>query len=194
MNNLKSYPLLTLPLAFLRDWMSFVRDGFFYFMKLIPLTQGKFAMVDDDMYDYLMQWKWYAHRDKNTFYAVRNLYLPNRKRIILGMHRLIMGFVYNDGKLVDHKDRNGLNNQKSNLRLATNSQNLANSRNLKVFKSSIYIGVSYPKKGKKWVAQILINGKKIRIGRFVNEKDAALAYNETALKLRGEFAILNEIL
>lgn len=94
----------------------------FYFMKLIPLTQGKFALVDDEYYEYLHQWKWCAHRQKHTFYAVRNI-VSNGKKKTHAMHRELLnsGILY-----IDHKDGNGLNNQRDNLRIASRGQNAMN--------------------------------------------------------------------
>ena len=95
-------------------------------MKTIQLTQGQFALVDDEDYDFLMQWKWQAHKDKSTYYATRVEYGKNIKKGIK-MHRVIMNTPRN--METDHKDRNGLNNQKYNLRICTRGQNQTNKRN-----------------------------------------------------------------
>jgi len=83
-------------------------------MKLIPLTQGKFAQVDDEDFEYLNQWKWFALKDAQTFYAARGIYLKGN----ILMHRQLLGLTNSEVK-GEHKDRNGLNNQKENLRVAT---------------------------------------------------------------------------
>ncbi len=105
------------------------------------------------------------------------------------MHRLILNL---DKELCDHKDGNGLNNQRNNIRAATKSQNNMN----KIGRgSSSYLGVYIHKKDavKKWRAQIKVNDKKIHIGVFEREEDAALAYNKMAIKYHKEFANLNII-
>lgn len=150
-------------------------------MKQIPLTQNKFAIVDDEDFDKVSQYKWYANFVNGTWYAQ-----TGRGKTAKKMHRLIMGLT--DPKiLVDHKDRNGLNNQKSNLREATFAQNMANRKN---FGESKYIGVTPEKNG--FRARIWNNGRTQYIGFFSDEIEAAKAYNTAALKLRGEFANLNK--
>lgn len=154
-------------------------------MKLIPLTQGLFAQVDDDDFDFLNQWKWTANKLGNTYYAVNRSF---KDQSIL-MHRIICGVVEKN-VLVDHKDRNGLNNQKDNLRACTHSQNRANRR---AYGSSKYLGVYFYEKKKKWVAQITKDKKMKHIGIYNTEMEAALAYNKLAVNVHGEFANLNII-
>jgi hypothetical protein len=105
------------------------------------------------------------------------------------MHRLVLGLGDNK-QIVDHFDHNGLNNQKSNLRPCSNSENISNSRKI-IPKTSRYKGVCWDKERNKWLAKISINKKDIKIGRFDKEKDAARAYDEAALKYFGEFACTN---
>lgn len=107
------------------------------------------------------------------------------------MHREILGIM--DSKIkVDHKDRNGLNNQRSNLRIATYSQNASNCKG-RAGSSSKYKGVSKLTTCRRWVAQIWKDKKKHYLGLFKTEKDAAIAYNKEAEKLHGEFAYINKI-
>jgi hypothetical protein len=146
-------------------------------MKLIPLTQGKFAQVDDEDYDFLMQWKWHVQKSRNTFYAVRGGGIL--------MHRVIMSA--DNFKLIDHKDRDGLNCQKTNLRHCTLSQNQANRFS---HGSSKYLGVLI-RNEKYYISQITKNGKGIYIGCFKNEIDAAISYDKKAKEVHGEFARLN---
>ena len=157
-------------------------------MKKIALTQGQFALVDDDMFEELNKFKWHADKNYNTFYAVRNEgKSPHQKKI--RMHRLIMGVT--DGKIqIDHKYGNGLDNRKKNLRICTNSENQINKKS-KIGGTSKYKGVSWKTLNNKWNSKIGINGGTIQIGLFINEIEAAKAYNLKATELFGEFARLN---
>lgn len=157
-------------------------------MKEIQLTKGQIALVDDEDFEWLNQRKWWAKRHRNTFYA--HCRMIETGKIVL-MHRLILDLT--DPKIqTDHKDRNGLNNQKYNLRVATNSQNTANRKSFKN-STSKYLGVRLHKRDNIWEANIQKDGKLMYIGRFKTEEDAALAYNKVAQKLHGEFANLNII-
>ena len=161
-------------------------------MKEIKLSQlGKnkdeyVALVDDDDFESINQYKWSVIKAPNTFYAMRGT-MVNGKRITQYMHDLIL-----DGKGIDHIDRNGLNNKRSNLRLCTISENGMNRRK-QDNASSIYKGVSFHKRDKRWMAHIKINGKKIHLGNFDTEVEAAKAYNDKAISLFCEFANLNVI-
>lgn len=162
-------------------------------MKEIPLTQGKFALVDDEDFEFLSQWKWQAvKKDNDKFYAARAVWIPEMKGSIrIYMHRVLLGIpgINIEG---DHADGNEMNNQKYNLRIATSSQNKAN-RPSQINASSKYLGVSWIRKRKKWQAQICKNRTHCFIGYFENEADAAKAYNKKALELHGEFAKLNQV-
>jgi hypothetical protein len=148
-------------------------------MKEIILTQGKVALVDDEDYKWLNKYKWCAHKNKRYWYAKRN-----SGRIF--MHREIMKTPID--LMVDHKDTNGLNNQRYNLRNCTNRQNLQNGRS-----NSTNKGTTFDKVNNKFLAQIRVGGRQIKLGRFITEKEAALAYNNAAIILHGEFANLNQI-
>ena len=156
-------------------------------MKEIKLTQGKVALVDDEDFEALSQYKWDAAKNYKTFYAQRNLPRIDGKQVKVSMHCTILG-----NKWVDHIDHNGLNNQKSNLRFCTNQQNQMN-RRVQENKLSIYRGVSFHKKNRKWTAGIKINNKSINIGYYDSEIEAARAYNQKAIELFCEFANLNVI-
>lgn len=161
-------------------------------MKLIPLSQGLFATVDDFDFDRISQHSWFAVRNKNTFYAVRNVTI-NGKRRLEKMHREILSI--NDSKVfVDHKNGDGLNNTRDNLRISNNSQNSANRITSKSKITSKYLGVTTTKSNGKlyWVAQLKKDGKIFR-KLAKSEIDAAYKYNDMATKHHGEFARLNII-
>ncbi len=162
-------------------------------MKEIPLTQGMIAQVDDEDFEWLSQWKWTLQKNKQGhkffFYATRRTTRRNhvsRKCII--MHRLIMNAPH--GLLVDHKDGNGLNNKRSNLRICNNSQNLANGKQINHRKTSMFKGVRWIVRLNKWCARIGRSGKHY-LGLFNTEEQAAKAYDEAAKKQYGEFSCLN---
>ena len=156
-------------------------------MKRIPLTQGQFAVVDDENYEWLNQWKWSATKNGNTFYAARIQTKPKRKRVY--MHREIMKA--SKGEQIDHIDKNGLNNHIINLRFCTNAQNHQNSR-LRGG-SSYYRGVSKCGNCNKWRADIKHKGKSIWLGNYNTEIEAAKAYNKKASELFGNFARMNDV-
>ena len=151
--------------------------------RRIPLTRGKFALVDAEDYYQLSKFQWYAKYSGSTFYAARNHAGKSVK-----MHREILASP--DHLLVDHIDRNGLNNRKSNLRFCTSSQNLCNTVSIRG-SSSRYKGVCWHKREKQWVASIQFNKKSYYLGDFDNEIDAAKAYDKKAKVLHGQFACLN---
>lgn len=173
-------------------------------MKVINLTKGYAALVDDADYELLSKFKWFANVHKSGYVcAIKNKTIDSP---YIKMHRLILG-VTNRSVLVDHKDGNPLNNQRSNLRLCNDSQSACNVRSAKN-STSKYLGVSRhtailnrktKKSGTKtyvykaWRATIFKDYKQISIGRFKTEIEAALAYNEAAKRIHGEFARLNNI-
>jgi len=173
----------------------------FHFMKLIELSKngkknkGKyFVLVDDADYDWLNQWSWYACVEPNTVYAKRDLYIEtiNGKHIYetISMHRLIVGLT-NEDLETDHIDRNGLNNQRENLRISTRGQNQANTKK-RANTTSKYRGVcTYKGKKDRWVAYFCSNGKTINLGFFYSEIDAAMAWDKKAKEIHKEFANLN---
>lgn len=153
--------------------------------KQIPLTQGKVALVSDHRYEYLMQWKWRAYKDKRRecWYALRNE--PGK---FTQMHRVIMDAP--DGVLVDHRDGDGLNNVDENLRLSTKPQNHQNS-SLYRNSSTGLKGVSLDKKTGKYKAYIQPNRTFVHLGRFDSAEEAGRAYDRAAIEIYGEFARTN---
>jgi hypothetical protein len=155
-------------------------------MKEIKLSKG-FALVDDEDFCFLNKWKWCNVRG----YAERKT-IKNGKNFHVRMHRLILGLKNTKNVEVDHIDRNRSNNQKSNLRICTVSQNHANAIIQKRNKSG-FKGVIWRKRAKKWEAQIGVNKKKVYLGIFSDINKAAIAYNDAALKFYGNFSRLNEV-
>ena len=158
-------------------------------MTAIPLTNSQqVALIDDEDLLKVTGYGWYLHSEG---YAAAPIYADGVSNTVY-MHRIIA-----NRKLVDHHDRNKLNNQKTNLRDASRSQNGANRAKSARPASSSFKGVCWDNACQKWVAcvQPSINGKKkfINIGRFIDERDAARAYNEKAVQLFGEFALLNTV-
>lgn len=153
----------------------------------IPLTQGKYALVDACDYEYLIQWKWcYLKHQSSGGYAVRN----DGKQTIY-MHRIILERMNCENFVrSDHINRDKLDNRRSNLRPATNHQSSCNQGKYKN-NTSGYTGVSWHQG--KWLALIQVNRKQKFLGCYDNKKEAALAYNKAARKYHGKFAVLNEV-
>ena len=155
-------------------------------MKLIPLTKGKFAKVDDSDFHWLSQIKWqYQKRG----YAVADLFGGRRSGVRILMHRLML--LAPDTSTVDHANHDTLDNRRANLRLATQSQQNAN--RVKTNGVSRYKGVYRRWDGLKWVAQIGKNYKKRSLACFDNEDDAARCYNAMARHLFKDRALLNDV-
>jgi hypothetical protein len=160
-----------------------------YSVRLIPVGQGKYAIVDVDDYERLAKYKWSVHYDGNTYYAFRHSSRASgKKRQRLWMHHEIIDIP--EGLVCDHINHNGLNNRRANVRPATVSQNNCNTRK-RGQTTSRYRGVSQAARPNKWRGQIRVNGRLIHLGVFDDEVDAAKAYDTAARKYHGEFAVLN---
>jgi len=161
-------------------------------LKLISLTQNKFAIVDDGEYESLKRHKWHTvNSSRGVFSAGRTVTDRNGKQTLLLMHRLLLNAPPN--LQVDHRNHDTLDNRKENLRLCTNGQNCANRK--VAWGTSKYKGVSLFKsarwKRSKWKAQIKFNGTVMYLGLFDNQIEAARAYDVAAQKLHKEFACVN---
>ena len=155
-------------------------------MKEITLTKGYVAVVDDEDYERINALKWYALVHRRTVYAARR----NKSEGAVLLHRFIMGVA--DGKThVDHKDFNGLNNTRANLRVCTNQQNHYGMRKMRVECSSKYKGVCWYARYQKWKVSIKRCGRTVSLGYHATEEDAARAYDRAARELFGEFAHCN---
>lgn len=157
-------------------------------MKKIPLTHGKFALVNDEDYEWLNQWKWSYHQNPSgNKYARRREQINKQKRHIW-MHREILKTPKE--LFTDHINGNGLDNRRSNIRICTLSQNQHNKRVIKRG-SSKYKGVSWHTRANTWIARIREGDKLIHLGYYKDEIMAAKAYDKRARKSYGEFAFLN---
>jgi hypothetical protein len=149
----------------------------------IPLTQGKVTIIDDGDDALVSGHRWCARRTKcGDGNRVKWYAVSSRGGRTIYMHRLLMGEPASE---VDHRDGDGLNNQRTNLRLASRQQNQVNSGP----RSGRFKGVRW--KANRWQAEIKINYRLIYLGRFVDEEDAARAYDAAAFEAWGEFAYLN---
>jgi hypothetical protein len=154
------------------------------------LTQGKYAIVDPEDYAALIKYKWHVHKAPHTFYAVHSLTNGKKQpRKNAQMHNLIIKIP--PGMFIDHINHNGLDNRKANIRTATRTQNIWHRKKFKRPSRSQYKGVDWLKTQNKWRARIRVNGKRIYLGSFKNEIDAAKAYDVAAKKYHHEFAVLN---
>ena len=153
-------------------------------MKEIRLTQGKIAIVDDEDFELVSQYRWHAVKSRNTFYAATKCPLPTGPK----MHALLMG--KQPGYQIDHIDGNGLNNQRHNLRFVTAAQNAANTNPYRT-NTSGYKGVMWRKYLNKWEVRIKVNGKRISLGYYTDKEAAARAYDAAAKEHFGDFARVN---
>lgn len=159
--------------------------------RKIPLTQGKIALVDDEDYEYLMQWKWQAFYQQNTHSFIARRMTSKRKegeRKSIIMHRIIMNA--QKGQIIDHINHDTLDNRKENLRFCTHSENMQN-RTIQSNNKARYKGIYWRKSRNCWEVRVHKNCKLKRVKCVHDKIEAALVYDEFAEEVHGEFAKLN---
>lgn len=154
-------------------------------MKEIKMVNGDVVKFDDEKFDLISQYSWHASKVKGLTYAYAWTPMVNGVRKKISMHRLVMGLVDIKGTLIDHADGNGLNNQMSNLRVASHAENMRNRGAQKNNKCGLK-GVR--KHRRKWSARIRLNKKEYHLGTFDTPEAAAHAYTLASQKLHGSFA------
>lgn len=157
--------------------------------KEIDIVSKKFGthklIVSESDYESVMKYRWHINKFPHTMYASAKI---NNKQVRL--HRFILG---GEGMVVDHKDGNGLNCSRDNMRLCTTAENARNRSKNEVRNKSGYKGVWFCNLRNKFKSQIRVGEKRITVGTFTDSLSAAIAYNEAAIKYHGEFAKLNII-
>jgi hypothetical protein len=156
--------------------------------RRVYVSDGRYALVDQQDFYRVSKLDWIIKEDFDSVYAVRFFKETGRRSRLDSMHRFICKPA--KGLFIDHKNCNGLDNRRDNLRPATQSQNTCN-RPKRRNTTSRFIGVHLAKKEKRWAAQIKYKGGKKWLGYFDNEEDAARAFDRAARKYHGEFARLN---
>lgn len=154
----------------------------------LPLSDGNFVTVDTDDYPLASQFAWRPLHCKNVTYAVAWPRGQRKTRKVVLLHRILMDA--QPGEEVDHRDGDGLNCTRQNMRRATREQNCRNQRRSSL-NTSGYKGVHWDKARERWAAAIKHNGKNLHLGRFTDKESAARAYDAKARELGGEFARLN---
>lgn len=152
-------------------------------LKEISLTQGKIALVDDVDFDCVNKHRWAARKSRHLYYAQSKIDGKN-----VSLHAFLLNPPSNVD--IDHIDGNGLNNQRSNLRICSHMENMANQKRHSDSKSP-FKGIWRAAHCDRWAAQLVFNGKKVYLGVYKNPADAALAYDKKAKELFGPFARLN---
>jgi len=161
------------------------------FMKRIPLTRGKYAIIDDENFEELSKYKWFVVAGHSGYRAGRRTPRDtNGKQTTIYMHRAIMGLSRGDPKEVDHINHNTLDNRRQNMRVCTRKQNRWNEKARRGCTSK-YKGICKPKGRNKWEVRIRAHGCQMIVGYFYSEIEAANCYDEAAKKHFGEFAFLN---
>ena len=158
-------------------------------MKTIELNNNYTCNIDDEDYNEIKKYHWFTQHNGHATYAATHI---TQDKLML-MHRLILKL--KEGEICDHKDHNGLNNQRNNIRQTTSQNNSANQTKTRTYKNlptmSKYKGVSWNRNYMKWFSQIGHNHKTLYLGIYTSEIEAAKAYDKKALELYGEHAYTN---
>lgn len=167
-------------------------------MKTVELSDGTAVLVDDEDFHVASQFSWHMTgvRTYNGYtwqYPGTNVRVDGKHKMLL-LHRLLMGARFGDNRRLDHVNGNTRDAQKSNLRWCSHGQNISNQRNrTKTNKSSRFHGVYFDRWKQRWKAQIRCEKRKVCLGNFTDEVQAARAYDMAAMKLHGSFASLNNV-
>ena len=157
-------------------------------MRLIQLTNGGATIVDDEDFELLGSFRWHKADNKCTFYAIRYEVVDGTRRLIY-MHRQILGLT-DRRVLADHKDHDGLNNRRENLRISNYTNNNRNRRS-RPGSTSRFVGVCWLKNDRIWRATIQLNGCPVSLGRYASEEAAAMARDAAVRIHYGEGAYIN---
>ena len=166
------------------------RARYGYAFRRIRMAQPRYAKVDPADYKRLRKYQWFATKGTNCFYTrgcVANSKTGKEKLVYI--HQMIIEVP--EGMVVDHINHDGMDNRSANLRAATRAQNTRNRKKFAKSSGSKYKGIYFRKKTRKWEVLITFEKKKIHLGTFPNEIEAAKAYDRAAVKYHGEFACLN---
>jgi len=164
-----------------------VRYG--YRFRRIKLTRGKYAIVDAEDFERLNKYKWHCTHCGYARCAVSKKFDKGRRQVDVYMHKLVCPAP--DGMVVDHINRNGLDNRRANLRPATQKQNVWNRKFIRKAGKTRYNGIRWDKNKEKWQVRLTVNGRRRSFGYYADEIEAAKAYDRVAEKYRGEYAFLN---
>lgn len=158
-------------------------------MALWKLSQGKVMLYDEEDFDLLAKYHWYAQKQGTNWYACANTRKVSGERTIVGAHSVLLNPA--GGLIVDHINHDGLDNRRENLRVCTKGENLRNKIPTKA--TSNYKGVSWHKQSQKWLSRIKLDRKIVHLGMYDLEVHAARAYDIAAKEYHKEFAYLNNI-
>jgi hypothetical protein len=164
-----------------------VRYG--YTFRRIKLTRGKYAIVDVEDFERLNKYKWHCAHYDYAKRAISKKFGKGKRQVEVYMHKVVCPVPA--GMIVDHINRNSLDNRKVNLRAATQKQNVWNRKFIRKGGKTRYNGIRWDKNREKWQVRLVVNGRRESFGYYADEIEAAKAYDQVAKKYRGEYAFLN---